>query len=77
MDKKWHCCPVCGSTDIGLWNAKKKTFHCHECNNYWTKYGTIIRDTYRPSNHHNSGSGWNGFSDPDDFPTDGFDGGGW
>lgn len=25
----------------------------------------------------NRTSGWNGFTDPDDFPSNGFDGGGW
>lgn len=32
----------------------------------------------RKRGHGNSGSSvWNGFSDPDDFPSDGYDGSGW
>jgi len=55
----------------------KKTYHCHERDNFWTKYGTIISKPYGASSHYTNASGWNGFSDPDDFPTDGFDGDGW
>ena len=31
----------------------------------------------RMRNSSSGSSGWNGFSDPDDFPSDGYDGGGW
>lgn len=30
-------CPVCGSADIGLWNSRKQTYHCHNCDNYFNK----------------------------------------
>ncbi len=62
---------------FGKENAMKKTYHCHERDNFWTKYGTIISKPYGASSHYTNASGWNGFSDPDDFPTDGFDGDGW
>ena len=68
-------CPVCGSTDIGLWNNRKQTFHCHECDSYFSKYGSVITD-FRTHNGSKT-SRWNGFTDPDDFPTDGFGGSGW
>ena len=31
----------------------------------------------RMRNSSSGSSGWNGFSDPEDFPSDGYDGGGW
>ena len=72
MAKEWCRCPVCKSTDIGLWNARKMTYHCHHCDSYWTKYGTIIDDSYRQSrNTSYDCENWNGFTDSDDYPTDG------
>ena len=68
-------CPVCGSTDIGLWNELKQTFHCRDCDCYFNKYGTIIEDSAPV--YIQRGSGWNGFSDPDDFPNDGYGNSGW
>lgn len=68
-------CPVCGSTDIGLWNEFKQTFHCHDCDCYFNKYGTIIED--RAPVYIKHCSGWNGFSDPDDYPNDGCGDSGW
>ena len=68
------CCPNCGSSEVGLWNSLKQTVHCYDCDTYFNKYG-IIRDDIRRRNR--SRGGWNGFTDPNDFPTDGFDGGGW
>ncbi len=68
-------CPVCGSTDIGLWNSRKQTFHCHECDSYFTKYGSVIMDNM-PVIRRGS-RGWNGFTDPDNYPTDGYDNNGW
>ena len=68
-------CPVCGSTDIGLWNFRKQTFHCHECNSYFSKYGSVINNNVpiiQPGRDDR-----NGFTDPDDFPTDGFGDNGW
>lgn len=78
MAKEWRSCPACGSTDIGLWNARKMTYHCHQCDSYWTKYGTIIDNSYQHSQNTSCDNGdWNGFIDPDDFPTDGFGDSGW
>lgn len=34
-------CPLCESNDIGLWNSRKQTYHCHSCNCYFDKYGMI------------------------------------
>lgn len=69
-------CPVCGSNKIGLWNARKMTYHCHDCDSYFSKYGSVYNDS-EPVNSQNHSSGWNGFTDPDDFPSDGFGGSGW
>ncbi len=68
-------CPVCGSTDIGLWNSRKQTFHCHECDSYFNKYGRVINDNIQIVHRRNNG--WNVFTDPDDFPSEGFGGNGW
>ena len=68
-------CPVCGSTDIGLWNSRKQTFHCHECDCYFNKYGNVINDNIQIV--HRGNNRWNGFTDPDDFPTEGFGSNGW
>ena len=72
---KIHC-PICDSTDIGLWNARKQTFHCHECDCYFSKYGSVIDDS-APLYGRQGGDGCNGFTDPDNFHSDGYGNGGW
>ena len=62
-------CPVCSSRNITLYNALKMTYHCQDCNNYWDRFGRVIYPTIYVTR---KGRGWNGFTDPDDFPTDGF-----
>ena len=39
--------------------------------------GNQIKRANKRNNRKRTNSRWNGFSDPDDFPTDGYDGGGW
>lgn len=79
-------CPVCSSTNVELYNSRKTIYHCHSCDSYWRdRTGIVIennimksmgqrrsaykdnqyRTNYRRSDH------WNGYTDPDDFPTDG------
>ncbi len=70
-------CPNCGSNDVGLWNSRKQTYHCHQCDNYFNKFGRVIGDNYNTRKNSGGRSVWNGFTDPDDFPTDGFGDGGW
>ena len=74
---KDKCCPKCGSKDVGLWNSRKQIYHCHDCDNYFKLNGNVRDDLGETRQRDGSRGGWNGFTDPDDFPTDGFDGGGW
>ena len=61
-------CPVCGSTYVELYNSRKTTYHCHSCDSYW-RDRTGINQQYR--NKYRIIDTWNGYTDPDDFPTDG------
>ena len=70
-------CPICGSTKVGLWNTRKKTYHCHECDSYFNRYSRLVYDSEPVIRCRNTSFGWNGFIDPDDFPSDGFGDGGW
>ena len=58
----FDCC-VCGGTFK----------HTKEELDSMSKEESYSQKRYRS----NRTSGWNGFTDPDDFPSDGFDGGGW
>ena len=71
-------CPICGSGDVGLYNSRKMTYHCHWCDSYWDQYGTVIENNYQRNRNNNQyrhqingGVSWNGYTDPDDFPTEG------
>ena len=70
-------CPVCGSDNVKLWNSRKLTFHCHDCDSYFNKYGTVISDGLSSLCYGGYGGQWNGYTDPNDFPTEGFGSGGW
>lgn len=70
-------CPVCRSNYIGLWNSRKQIYHCHMCENYFYKDGTIVDVSDENKHRRDSRGRGNGYTDPNDFPTDGFDGGGW
>ena len=69
-------CPFCGSVNIGLYNSRQQIYHCHDCESYFNKYGRKVIVDNEP-NYGGSAGGWNSFTDPDDFPTDGFGEGGW
>lgn len=69
-------CPMCGSNVVSLYNSRKMTYHCHSCDCYWRADGVIYDNSFLQS-YSGRGSYWNGYTDPDDFPTDGLDGGGW
>ena len=78
-------CPVCGSTHVELYNTRKTTYHCHSCDSYWRdRTGIVIENNYlkyldqRQRNNNQQYRNkyriidtWNGYTDPDDFPTDG------
>ena len=76
-NNKGLVCPSCGLRDVGLWNSRKQTYHCHKCDCYFNKYGTLLDGFNEPRQNIGRRSKWNGFTDPDDFPTDGFSSEGW
>ena len=38
---KIMCCPACGSCDIDLFNSRKQTYHCHNCDTYFNRHGIV------------------------------------
>lgn len=85
MANERRTCPVCGSTDVVLYNSRKMTYRCHWCDSYWDQHGTVIENNYLRNrdnirnrntdqqycNSYRRDESWNGYTDPDDFPTDG------
>lgn len=77
MNKEMIFCPKCGSWDVSLYIERPVTYHCDACDYYWLRsrpFNTTPNQQWRLGGHDSS---WNGYTDPDDFPTDGLDGGGW
>lgn len=78
-------CPVCGSENVGLYNSRKTTYRCYRCDSYWRDRTCIViennylkylnqrqrNNNQQYHNNYRSIDTWNGYTDPDDFPTDG------
>lgn len=60
-------CPFCGAAGVQSYCIDKlnNRFACRICGEQYYSDGTYAEDTYDRN--------WNGYSDPDDFPTDGYD----
>ncbi|MBR5657103.1 MAG: hypothetical protein IKW98_10585 [Prevotella sp.] len=53
------------------------TYHCDSCDYYWLRSRPFNTTPSQQRRRDGYDSSWNGYTDPDDFPTDGLDGGGW
>jgi rubredoxin len=73
MPVKYLYCPTCQQKKaVGWQNPNDAEWTCNRCGNHYYLPG-YSRQQKSHNNRLQFYDCWNGYSDPDDFPTDGYD----